>query len=599
MRPILIGFLFVSTLLSAQDAPCTVITDASNPRYVLLSNFQDGGLANGPRRVRLWLPPDYANGKSKYPVIYFSDGASIFHVSRPAEDGDKTLRADIAHDQLVALGEIRPALLVAVEPGPSNKGRWDELTPSKSSNMPGGGMLEGYYQFLKTKLKPYIDARYRTESGPADTGIAGFSLGGLAAFYLGWTHPETFGMAGCMSSSLWWDRRSFLESVFSNSTRKKSGRFWLDCGALENRSMIDPATLAARTLMRKGWVEGRDVALFFDHTGGHEWSSCAARTPGMLRFLLGKSPMALTGTAIKLLGDPAGKAIKLLSAGDGAFATLELQYAGGWRLTAAEPLLRMESAKVASLVETNFYLVENRGHGVSTLWASYGKWKSAQTVLGYGLEDLPKYERRVIPRLAEEPLLATTPSGQTHPGWPNADIAVDPADQSRQGGVVKARQRFGLAWGDAGLYLNLEVIDDTPVFATNKAPWSQDGVEIRIDARPDPVRSFAKGQGEFDRILLLALSPFEPGERPAAYRGKDLLTNLAWQCRRTEEGYALQMLVPTDWLNEKQQTNWREVRVNLCINSAESNGGAVAKHWWQPDWRTLANVPGSGTFRRD
>ena len=124
------------------------------------------------------------------------------------------MRADVAMDQLLARKLIHPAILVAINSMPGGK-RTQELTPSPG---PGnaGGRIEDYYKFILKRVKPYVNSHYRTKPEPQYTGIAGFSFGGIASFYLAYRHPETFGMAGCMSSSMWWDNRKLLHEVMSD-----------------------------------------------------------------------------------------------------------------------------------------------------------------------------------------------------------------------------------------------------------------------------------------------------------------------------------------------------------------------------------------------
>jgi enterochelin esterase-like enzyme len=52
---------------------------------------------------------------------------------------------------------------------------------------------EDYGRFLVETLKPMVDAKYRTLSGPTDTAVMGSSLGGVVSFYLGWQWPDVFG----------------------------------------------------------------------------------------------------------------------------------------------------------------------------------------------------------------------------------------------------------------------------------------------------------------------------------------------------------------------------------------------------------------------
>ena len=100
---------------------------ASRPAGVLTGRIDtvEGVEAEGlaPRDVYVWLPPGYADGDRRYPVLYLHDGASMFGHGGGGEWG-----VDEAATALVAAGEIEPLIVVAV----ANTGaRTDEYTPTR------------------------------------------------------------------------------------------------------------------------------------------------------------------------------------------------------------------------------------------------------------------------------------------------------------------------------------------------------------------------------------------------------------------------------------------------------------------------------------
>ena len=52
-------------------------------------------------------------------------------------------------------------------------------------------------------------------------------------------------------------------------------------------------------------------------------------------------------------------------------------------------------------------------------------------------------------------------------------------------GASDCAWRFGVTLGEDYLYIGVEVTDDIPVYRGGMA-WEQDGIEVRLDARPDP-----------------------------------------------------------------------------------------------------------------
>lgn len=95
----------------------------------------------------------------------------------------------------------------------------------------GRGSRAGRYEkFVLNELIPFI----RKESGFtsfADLSYCGFSLGGLSALDLVWSHPELFSSVGVFSGSLWWRKVDQDDPDFNEETDRimhqkiKSGRF--------------------------------------------------------------------------------------------------------------------------------------------------------------------------------------------------------------------------------------------------------------------------------------------------------------------------------------------------------------------------------------
>src|SRR6266702_4226468 len=143
--------------------------------------------AGREHRFRVFLPPGYhENTLKKYPVLYMHDGQNLF-LKEEAFLGN-TWRTDEVLGMLDKMNAIEEVIVVGIHP---NK-RIREYTS------PG---YEDYGRFLVEKLKPLIDAKYRTLTGPSNTAVMGSSLGGVVSFYLGWQWPEVFGKVACLSST--------------------------------------------------------------------------------------------------------------------------------------------------------------------------------------------------------------------------------------------------------------------------------------------------------------------------------------------------------------------------------------------------------------
>lgn len=157
------------------------------------------GISGTPIRVRVLLPPGYAESTSRYPVLYVNDGQDLQDVGVEA-----TLQ------QLYAAGDIEPLIVVAIDMPPDRMagyGLFDRAArhsmPAQTKYGPVGMSAWVYARWMTAMVVPEIDARYRTKANADQRAILGWSLGALSAFGIGWEYPEMFGRIGAFSPSFW------------------------------------------------------------------------------------------------------------------------------------------------------------------------------------------------------------------------------------------------------------------------------------------------------------------------------------------------------------------------------------------------------------
>lgn len=105
--------------------------------------------------------------------------------------------------------------------------------------------------------------------------------------------------------------------------------------------------------------------------------------------------------------------------------------------------------------------------------------------------------------------------------------------------------RFGVEYDDEFLYIAVETTDERSVLDPKRDPWFQDGVEVRVDARPDPVRSNSRGQGENAEFVLVGMSPGETFEEMVFFQ-RDRVEQLGVKaiCVKTEKGHNTEIAIP-------------------------------------------------------
>ncbi|MFH1570499.1 MAG: sugar-binding protein, partial [Gemmatimonadota bacterium] len=164
-------------------------------------------------------------------------------------------------------------------------------------------------------------------------------------------------------------------------------------------------------------------------------------------------------------------------------------------------------------------------------------------------------------------------------------------------GPADCSWRFGVEEGPEYLYIGVEVTDERQVYK-GQAPWQQDGIEVRLDARPDPERSANRGDDDAVHVFI-GLSPGRTPEAAATYMPEvlDSLGVLA-ASRPTAKGCNYEMAIPLRYFVERQGKGWDRFRLNIAVDDFDEETGPLAQVWWQPDWRDNTNFAGSGTFQR-
>jgi pimeloyl-ACP methyl ester carboxylesterase len=257
---------------------------------------------DGPkgRKIHIYLPRSYAQSDTRYPVVYFNDGQSIFF---PNNGVGKTWRAQETLDSLYASRSIPEVIIVAVYPTE----REEEYTHAAVPGRPCC-KLDQYGEYLTQDLKNFVDQNYRTRPQREFNFIVGSSHGGLAAFFIAATHPEIFGGAGCLSSSFWVgmypigfpkrlkDSELIDQTRYGLSNPDQRPKLWLDWGLIRtggehNYWVEEHATrrgIEMAGLLRSefGYIEGPMLRVVSDPIGDHTEDSWARRLPEVFRFLL-------------------------------------------------------------------------------------------------------------------------------------------------------------------------------------------------------------------------------------------------------------------------------------------------------------------------
>lgn len=292
------------------EAPVTLLVNEDYQVYYF--TFDTDKLAATKRQIQVYLPPGYnpEDKARRYPVIYFHDGELLFTPS-----GNRDCNFDETLTKMINAETIEPVIAVAIY---SSDLRWDELGPWFNQNM---GMWGGYragwhssgegdaYLDFVEDLKRYIDTYYNTD--PGDTGIGGFSMGGLISLYAGLTRPQVFNRVMAMSPAIWFAQKNndwsmdnhLLELIETKGTSiDQNVRFYMDIGTNEWAGDTLPEGMPGYPQVweegvdrvfnsLENYVERGNLHLVIEEGGVHEPYAWGGRFEVAMRWLYEGSPV--------------------------------------------------------------------------------------------------------------------------------------------------------------------------------------------------------------------------------------------------------------------------------------------------------------------
>lgn len=138
------------------------------------------------RKANIILPAGYSEEK-EYPILYLLHGIG----------GDQNEwisgNPEIIVGNLIAKGEAEEMIIVI----PNVRARAnDSANPADIYTVEHFKAFDNFINDLKNDLMPYIEANYSIAAGRENTAVAGLSMGGREALYIGLSMPDTFGYVG-------------------------------------------------------------------------------------------------------------------------------------------------------------------------------------------------------------------------------------------------------------------------------------------------------------------------------------------------------------------------------------------------------------------
>jgi S-formylglutathione hydrolase FrmB len=166
------------------------------------------------RDVHVYLPPGYAQGSKRYPVIYFLHGYAV------TADVYVTgvLNIPAAFDTAMSAGVLEAIIVLP-----------DAFTRFGGSFYSNSPTIGDWESFIAKDLVAWVDSRYRTLARRESRGLSGHSMGGYGTMRIGMKYPQVFGALYAMSSAL------MMQAPTAESTKTQLARMTPDLKS-ESRS---------------------------------------------------------------------------------------------------------------------------------------------------------------------------------------------------------------------------------------------------------------------------------------------------------------------------------------------------------------------------
>lgn len=245
-------------------------------------------------KVDFYLPKN-AEDPSQMGLLLINDGQDMEKM------GFETIL-----EKLYAERTITPLLCVAIHCGLERR---MEYGVAGISDYSGRGAKAGLYtSFIFEELLPFLRKKYLIPSF-REKAFAGFSMGGLSALDIVWSHPDEFSKVGIFSGSLWWRNVDQTDKAYDDDKHRiihqqiRKGehypwlKFFFQCGNMDETKdrnkngiidSIDDTIDLIKELEEKGYDRENDIHYLELTDGHHDVFTWGRAMPEFLKWGWGK-----------------------------------------------------------------------------------------------------------------------------------------------------------------------------------------------------------------------------------------------------------------------------------------------------------------------
>ena len=271
---------WVSSVFEMPDAPPQPWTTArpNVPKGQIHASRMHSEVLDNEYRVWVYTPPGYTADGAPYGFLLVLDGWVFLNL----------IPTPIILDNLQADGLLPPlaAVMVGSLGSPFHPTRFRDL-----------GCYPPFAEFLTQELLPWARGNYHLSNNPAQTTVAGSSLGGLMAAFIGLQHSEIFGNVISLSGAFFWRPEDDHEDEWLGRQYAASPKlplnFYLEAGLLETEigsAGLGWYNILLTTRHMRDVLQAKGYPVHYsEFSGGHNPMNWQGTFANALLALLGKS----------------------------------------------------------------------------------------------------------------------------------------------------------------------------------------------------------------------------------------------------------------------------------------------------------------------
>lgn len=209
------------------------------------------------RRLTVYTPYGYEEGKDDYPVLYLLHGAG-----GDEEAWSSMGRAAQILDNLIEKGLAKPMICVMPNGNPNQMAAQTLGLPVSEMDWRSPENRNAYVRSLCEEIVPFIENNYRADAKPESRAIAGLSMGGGHTIAASSLYPEMFDYICPLSAA-------GVMTPEQAQALKDAGvkLYWLACG---NTDFLWERSLETKKALEDAQM---DNFVFFESDGGHVWAN--------------------------------------------------------------------------------------------------------------------------------------------------------------------------------------------------------------------------------------------------------------------------------------------------------------------------------------